>query len=117
LLCAWWRPQLDENRLAALSAPKRTPGYSPSLSKQEPERFLDAGSEIDLLKPYVHCRYKAWWLEVEGWFEVDERGKQKRRPFFAYDAELQRFPKPEPDGPHVTHEGTREQSNGVAINP
>lgn len=80
LLCTWWRPQLDQNRFSALSAPKRTPSYSPELREREPERFLDAGSEIILLKPYGDDRYRAWWFEVDG-----------RGSFYAYDAELQKF--------------------------
>lgn len=80
LLCTWWRPQLDQNRFSALSAPKKTPSYSPELLEREPERFLDAGREIILLKPYGDDRYRAWWFEVNG-----------RGSFYAYDAELQRF--------------------------
>lgn len=80
LLCTWWKPKLDEDRLAALNAPKTTRGYSPALKKREPERFVERGSEIQLIKPYTFKSYRGWWLNVAG------KGR-----FYAYEAELERF--------------------------
>ena len=80
LLCVWWQSKRDEARLSALSAPKETAGYSPTLKTQEPNRFLAAGSEVLLLDPFSIKRYKAWRIKVGD-----------RADFSAYEAELMRF--------------------------
>lgn len=79
-MCVWWQPKRDEPRLSALSAPKATAGYSPTLKTQEPSRFLAPGSEVLLLDPFSIKRYKAWRIKVGD-----------RADFFAYEAELMRF--------------------------
>ena len=74
-------PVASSSHIAALAAPKATPGYSEGLEDEQPARFLHRGTRVALVERTKVGRYPAWRLALE----------HDPRPFTAYEPELLKF--------------------------